>query len=162
MGVMYMVWRRHPFESMWKEMEDMRAELETMFQQTSQGGRFLLPAGGSDRMLPALRGEFRVDVREHDDEVIVAADLPGVEKENVSLQLINPRTLEISCERKGEKEEKSESYWVRERTYGSLQRMVVLPADVTETDAKASFKNGVLEVRFSKSKISPKSRIQIE
>jgi HSP20 family protein len=147
---------------MWKEMEDMRAELENMFQLTSPGGRFLLPAGGSDRMLPALRGEFRVDVREHDDEVIVAADLPGVEKENVSLQLINPRTLEISCERKGEKEEKSEGYWVRERTYGSLQRMVLLPADVTETDAKASFKNGVLEVRFSKSKISPKSRIQIE
>jgi HSP20 family protein len=159
---MYMAWRRYPFESMWKEMEDMRAELENMFQLTSSGGRFLLPAGGSDRMLPALRGEFRVDVREHDDEVIVAADLPGVEKENVSLQLLNPRTLEISCERKGEKEEKSEGYWVRERTYGSLQRIVVLPADVTETDAKASFKNGVLEVRFRKSKISPKSRIQIE
>ena len=147
---------------MWKEMEDMRAELETMFQQTSPGGRILLPAGGSDRRLPALRGEFRVDVREHDGEIIVAADLPGVEKENVSLQLLNPRTLEISCERKGEKEEKSEGYWVRERTYGSLQRIVVLPADVTEADAKASFKNGVLEVRFNKSKISPKSRIEIE
>jgi len=43
-----------------------------------------------------------------------------------------------------------------------MQRMVILPADVTEKDAKASFKNGVLEVRFNKSKISPKSRIEIE
>jgi HSP20 family protein len=128
-----------------------------MFLLTSTGGRFLPPAGGSDRMLPELRGEFRVDVWEHNAEVIVATDLPGVEKKNVSLQIINPRTLEISCERKGEKEEKSEGYWVRERTYGSLQRIVVLPVDVTETDAKASFKNGVLEIRFRKSKI-PQNR----
>jgi HSP20 family protein len=159
---MYMVWRRYPFDSMWSEMENMRAELENMFQMASSSGRFLPPGGVTDRMLPALRGEFRVDVREHDDEVIVVADLPGVEKEHVSLQLVNPRTLEISCERKGEKEEKSEGYYVRERMYGSMQRMVVLPADVRETDAKASFKNGVLEVRFTKSKISPKARIEIE
>jgi len=51
----------------------------------------------------ALRGEFRVDIREHDDEVIVVADLPGVEKENVSLQLINPGTLEIPGERERRK-----------------------------------------------------------
>ncbi len=107
-------------------------------------------------------GEFRVDVREHDDEVIVVADLPGVEKDDVSLQFLNPRILEISCERKGEKEEKSEGYYVRERIYGSMQRLVTLPADVTEKDAKASFKNGVLEVRLNKTKISPKSRIEIE
>jgi len=147
---------------MLSEMENMRAELENMFQMASSSGRLLPPGGVTDRMLPALRGEFRVDVREHDDEVIVVADLPGVEKENVSLNLVNQRTLEISCERKGEKEEKSEGYYVRERTYGSMQRMVVLPADVTEKDATASFKNGVLEVRFNKSKIPPKSRIEIE
>lgn len=161
-GVMYMAWRRYPFESMRSEMENMRTELENLFQLASLGGRFLPVAGGSDRMLPALRDEFRVDVREHDNEVIVAADLPGVEKENISLQLINPRTIEISCERKGEKEEKSQGFSVRERTYGSMRRLVVLPADVTEKDAKASFKNGVLEVRFNKSKISPKSQIEIE
>jgi HSP20 family protein len=157
-----MVWRRYPFGSMWSEMEHMRAELDEMFQLASAGGRFLPEAGGPDRSLPALWGEFHVDVREHDDEVIVAADLPGVEKENVSLQLKNPRLLEISCERKGENEEKSEGYYVRERTYGTMRRMVVLPADVTEKDAKASFKNGVLEVRFKKVKISPKTQIEIE
>ena len=75
-----MAWRRYPFDSMWSEMENMRTELENMFQLASSGGR-LLPAGGvTDRMLPALRNEFRIDVREHDDEVIVVADLPGVKK----------------------------------------------------------------------------------
>jgi HSP20 family protein len=94
--------------------------------------------------------------------MIVVADLRGVEKNDVSLQILNLRTLEISCERKGEKEEKSEGYYVRERVYGSMQRLVTLPADVTEKDAKASFKNGVLEVRLNKTKISLKSRIEIE
>jgi HSP20 family protein len=46
-----------------------------MFHAVSSGNR-LLPAGGmSDRMLPAIRGEFRVDVREHEEDVIVVADL---------------------------------------------------------------------------------------
>ena len=143
-------------------MEDMRAELENLFQQTYSGGKLLPPGGVGDRMLPAIRGEFRIDVREHDDEVIVVADLPGVEKDDVSLQLLSPRALEISCERKGAKEEKSEGYYMRERVYGSMRRIVAMPVDVTEDDSNASFKNGVLEARLKKTKILPKARIQIE
>jgi HSP20 family protein len=157
-----MMWRRYPYNSLWGEMEDMKAELDNMFQLGTYRGRFLPHGGVTDRMLPAIRGEFRVDIREHEDEVIVVADLPGVEKEDVSLQILNPRTLEISCERKGEKEEKSEGYFVRERVYGSMQRLITMPAEVTVKDAKASFKNGVLEVRLTKTKISPNSRIEIE
>jgi len=157
-----MVWRRYPFESMWREMDDMRREMENLFQQVQTGGR-LLPAGGvTDRMLPAIRGEFRVDVREDGDEVIVVADLPGIDKEDVSLQLANPRALEISCERKSEREEKDKDYYMREWVAGSMQRVVVLPAEVTEDGAKASFKNGVREVHLKKSMIAPKSRIEIE
>ncbi len=157
-----MALRRYPFESIWHEMEDMRADMENLFHQVQTSGR-LLPAGGvSDRMLPAIRGEFRVDVRDHEDEVIVVADLPGINKEDVSLQLINPRALEVSCERKGEKEETSEGYYMRERMYGSMSRIVTMPADVSEEDSKASFKNGVLEVHLKKMKAEPKSRIEIE
>jgi len=157
-----MVWRRYPFESMWRDMEDMRTELENLFQQTYSGGKLLPPGGVADRMLPALRGEFRVDVREHDDEVIVVADLPGVEKEDVSLQLAGPRALEISCQRKDEREETSEGYYMRERVSGSMHRIVTLPSEVTEDQSVASFRNGVLEVRLKKTKGSEKSRIRIE
>ncbi len=157
-----MAWRRYPFESIWHEMDQMRSDLENLFQQSYTGGKLLPPGGVADRMLPAIRGEFRVDVREHDDEVIIVADLPGVEKEDVSLQLVGPRALEIASERKDEKEEKSEGYYMRERVYGSLRRIVALPAEVSEDDSAASFKNGVLEVRLKKTKKLPKSRIQIE
>jgi len=101
----------------------------------------------SDRILPASRGEFRPDVREHDDYVIVVADLPGVDKELVSLQLINPRLLEIASTCDKDTEEKNEGCYFHERMYGSMSRMVALTADVTEDDAKGSFRNGILEVR---------------
>ncbi len=157
-----MSWRRYPIDSIWHEMDEMRAELDNMFRQMPAGGRFL-PAGGmGDRMLPAIRGEFRVDVREHDDEVIVVADLPGVEKQSVSLQLLNPRALEISCERTSEREEQDEGFFMRERMSGSMSRVVALPMSVSEENAKASFKNGVLEVTLKKTKGTPKSRIAIE
>jgi HSP20 family protein len=157
-----MVWRRYPFESMWREMEEMRAELDHLFHQTTTGNQLLLPGGIGDRMIPAIRGEFRIDVREHEDEVIVVADLPGVEKETVSVNLINPRALEISCERNKETEEKMEGYYVRERVSGSMRRIVALPTDVMENNSKASFRNGVLEVTLIKTKGSAKTRIKIE
>jgi HSP20 family protein len=114
-----------------------------------------------NRMLPAIRGEFRVDVREHDDEVIVVVDLPGVEKENVSAYLMDPVTLQVSCERKVEKEEESEGYYMKERSYGSMDRIIDLPAEVTEKGVSTSFKNGVLEVRLKKTE-EKKKKIAIE
>lgn len=152
--------RRYPFGWMIRDFEDLMAEMENRFW--GGGGRLLPPGGVADRMLPAIRGEFRVDVREHDDEVMIVADLPGVDKEDVSVSLVNPNTLEISCERKMDKEEKDEGYYVRERMYGSMSRLVMLPHDVTEKGATASFKNGVLEIRMKKSKEERGSRIKID
>jgi len=157
-----MVWRRYPTDSIWHEMDEMRAELDSLFRQMPEGNRLLSAGGMSDRMLPAIRGEFRVDVREHDDDVIIAADLPGVDKEAVSVQLVNPRALEISCERSNEREEKEKGFYMRERVSGSMRRIVALPADVTDKDARASFRNGVLEVTLKKTQDAKKSRIAIE
>jgi len=152
--------RRYPFWWTWRDFDELMTDMENRFWGPS--GR-LLPAGGiADRMLPALRGEFRVDVREHDDEIIVVADLPGVEKEDVTVTLVNPSTLEISSERKAEKEEKEEGYYMRERVSGSLCRTVALPHDVTDSGATASFKNGVLEVRLKKIEIRRGSSIKVD
>ena len=126
------------------------------------GVRVLPPGGLADRMLPAIRGEFRVDVRELEDEVIVVADLPGVEKEDVTVSLINPITLEISSEKKLESEEKEKDFFVRERFSGSMKRMVILPREVSEERVKASFKNGVLEIRLKKAAKERGTRISIE
>ncbi len=153
--------RRYPFGWMQEEFDDIMNDMENRMNEVF-GGKALPSPGFAGRMVPALRGEFRVDVREHGDEILVVADLPGVEKQDVSLHLVNPRTLELSWERKGEKQEKEEGWYLRERTYGSMSRVIALPGDVTGEGASASFKNGVLEVRLKKMAIDRGARIQIE
>ena len=161
-----MAWRRRyllgPF---WNEFDDFMQDMETQFNDMLEelATNKALPAKDMRaRMLPAIRGEFRVDAKEHDDEVIVAADLPGVEKEDVTLAVLDPRTLRIAFTRSAEKEEEEEGYFVRERTYGSMDRVVKLPADVAEDGAAATFKNGVLEVRLKKASSETGKKIPIE
>jgi HSP20 family protein len=138
----------------------MMIEMENRFWGPS--GRLLPPGGISDRMMPAIRGEFRIDIRDHNDEISVVADLPGVEKGDVSTSLVNPGMLEIRSERKAEKEETEEGYYIRERMSGTMSRIVSLPHDVTDAGASATFKNGVLEIRLKKSTTERGSPINVE
>jgi HSP20 family protein len=61
--------------------------------------------GCSDRMLPVIRGDFRVDGSEHDDDVIIIGDLPVMEEDTISPQIPNPGTLEIRVNAKVRKRE---------------------------------------------------------
>ena len=146
-------WADQDFDDLWNEL----------WRRSHGFGGPLLTAGGeSERMLPARLGEFRVDVNEHDDEVIVVADLPGIEKTDVNLCLMDPKSLQISTERKDVTEEEKKGYYFRERVYGSMTRVIPLPADVTEKDADAQFTNGVLEVRLKKLKEQKGGKIEIK
>ena len=117
----------------------------------------------SPKLLPAQPARLGVDVVQREDEVVVTADLaPGVTKKDVTLDLISPQSLEISWERKEEKKEEKEGYYLRERKFGSMTRIVPLPVPVTEDDAKATVKNGVLEITLKKSAKEAKGKIPIE
>ncbi len=114
-------------------------------------------------MLPAQRADFRVDVTDHDDEVIVTIDLiPGLSKKDIALFLVNPHTLEISCELKEEEKEEKEGFYLRERSSGSLTRFIPIPRAVTENGSTASFRSGILEVHLKKSGKEEKGRIAID
>jgi HSP20 family protein len=148
------VWTDHDFD-------DLRNELMNRFDRLMTSP--LLPTGNfAERIVPTLLGELRVDVAEQENEVIIVADLPGVEKENVEISLVNPRTLEIRCERKHEKEEKEEGYYLRERRSGVISRVIPLPGEVTDQGATATFRNGVLEVHFKKITIERGKKIKID
>ena len=161
-----MVWRRYrPNSAVWNEFNELMQEMETQISSLMEEIETtpLLPAKElRGRLIPALRGDLRVDVRDHDDEVVVVADLPGVEKDDVSIQLMDPKTLQISCERRADEEERVEGYYMKERRFGSMDRLIHLPAEVTESGGSASFKNGVLEVRLKKSAEERKKQIPIE
>jgi HSP20 family protein len=90
-----------------------------------------------------------VDLYEENDDIVVKAELPGIDKNNIEVNLTD-HTLTIKGEKQKEEEVKKENYYRSERSYGSLVRTLDLPKDVHSDKVKASFKNGILEVSLSK------------
>lgn len=87
-----------------------------------------------------------LDVFEKDNRLIARADLPGLKKEDVTVEVADGY-LTISGERTHEAEEKKENFYRCEREYGSFYRTIPLPEDVKFEEVTATFENGVLEVR---------------
>ena len=90
-----------------------------------------------------------MDVRETDKDIVVEAELPGIDEKDVSLSL-QDGVLTIRGEKKHEHEEEKENYRMMERRYGSFQRSVRLPDTMDEDKVEASFNNGVLKVSLPK------------
>jgi HSP20 family protein len=88
---------------------------------------------------------------------MVRADLPGLTKEDVKVELTE-NLLMISGERKEEKEEKREGFYRSERSYGSFYREVPLPEGAMTEKAAATFRNGVLEITIPAAKLEPSTR----
>jgi HSP20 family protein len=86
-----------------------------------------------------------IDVFERGDSLIIRADLPGLTKEDVDLE-VTDEAITLKGERKKEIEEKKEGLYRVERVYGSFCRVIPLPEGVKPETIKATFKNGVLEV----------------
>jgi HSP20 family protein len=142
------------YRSLFDDLEDMRNYMESLSRQMYETNPVaLLPATGDAamKMLPAARTALRVDVTEQDDEVVITADMiPGVSKKDISLTLINPQALEISCERKEEKEVEDEGCTLCGRCLGSMMRIVPLPKPVTDEGSSSTFRNGILVVHLKK------------
>ena len=91
-----------------------------------------------------------VDVFEDNDDVVVKAELPGMSRDEIEVNVVNS-TLTIKGEKKRKEEVKEDNFYRSERSYGMVSRSVVLPVEVKSEDAKATFNDGVLEVRLPKS-----------
>jgi HSP20 family protein len=102
-----------------------------------------------------------VDMFDKKDEIVVKAEIPGVEKENISISL-SDNTITIKGEMKKEEEVKEEDYYYSERSYGSFSRSLNLPAKVQAEKIKASFKNGILEIHLPKAEESKPKEVKIE
>ena len=98
-----------------------------------------------DRQLPS------VDIVDGDKEVLVRAELPGVDKKDLDVSIVD-RTLTIKASTRKEEKEEGESYFRQEIRTGSFSRSVLLPADVNAQKAQASFKGGMLELRLPKAR----------
>lgn len=121
---------------------------------------FFRPAGAMGT--PALidEGALALDVSENDQEVIVRASLPGFSKEDVEVE-VHDGVLSIKATREEEHEEKNERFYRKERRSGSVSRRIALPGAVDDSKASATLRDGVLEVRVSRSSEALPKRLNI-
>jgi len=114
----------------------------------------LSPWASAERFSP------EVDIFERDGKLVVRADLPGLTKDDVKVDITEDAIL-LEGERKFEHEEREEGVYRSERAYGRFRRQIPLPEGANTDTANATFKNGVLEVTMDAPQPS-KSRRRIE
>ena len=100
-----------------------------------------------------------VDVKETDNSFVLTADIPGITKKDIKVNLANGK-LSISGERSYETDQKNDNYHYRERRFGTFDRSFNLPETVDEENISASFKNGILSIQLPKHEVEiPKDRL---
>jgi HSP20 family protein len=148
-------WR--PFMDLTRWERDMDRMMEDFFGRRM---RPWWPERWSRREVMELEAPA-VDLFEDKNDIVIKAELPGMEKENVEVKLTD-HMLTIKGEKKKEQEIKEENYYRSERSYGSFIRTLELPADVHADKVKASFKNGVLEVRLPKTEEAKTKEVKVK
>jgi HSP20 family protein len=140
-------------------------------QQGGQGRHYLSPMAQMDRLFDEMfkrpffslwsprigGGEMEmeqlylpVDIFEDGESVVVKAEIPGIRKEDINVEL-TPDSITISGQKGAEQKTQQKDFYRLERSYGSFTRTCQLPAETLTDKARAVFKDGVLEVRIPKS-----------
>lgn len=119
----------------------MRREIDRLFDQANTNGW----TGIADRNIAGLR----MDVAETDKDIVVSAELPGVDIKDVDVSL-DGGALTIKGEKRSERDEKRSNFHLVERSFGSFERRISVPDSCDPAQVKAEFSNGVLTVTVPK------------
>jgi HSP20 family protein len=142
----------------------LKSEIDRMFDDFSRDWR--APFGALSRDLGRGLGLAEVqapavDISETADGFELSAELPGMDEKNVELKLVGGRLI-IRGEKKDEREEKTGETYLRERRFGSFERLFTLPEDVDAGRIEARFKNGILKVSLPRKPEAKRSEKKIE
>jgi len=140
-------------------------EIERMFENFSTQG-WLRPFHWdmpvlSDVSMPLDRKIPNVDIVDRDEEVVVKAEMPGVDKKDLDIS-ISDNYLTIKGSSSHEEKEDRDDYYHCEISKGAYMRTVSLPAEVNEEKIKATFKDGMLEIKMPKLKKTKKQSIKVD
>jgi len=125
-------------------MRRFSEEMDRLFGDISFGGGL---ASGFGRLanLEDSMWSPQIETFERDGKLIIRADLPGLTKDDVDVNITDD-AIAIRGERRQEREENEEGYYRSERSYGSFYRQIPLPSGIKSEEANATFRDGVLEI----------------
>jgi HSP20 family protein len=136
-----------------REVDTLQGEVNRIFD-TFFGGRDTDGGSYARRWVPAM------DLVETDEHLVLKADLPGLSKDDVNID-IKEGVLTVSGERRSEREDKGEGYYRVERAFGGFSRSLSLPEGIDAERVTADFADGVLEVRIPKPEERKPHRVAI-
>ena len=142
-------------------MPPLEAEMENLF------GRLMAPAG----RMPGWPSRFGLQETEMPDpvvdifleggDIVVKAEVPGMKRDDLEVRLDHGR-LVIRGEKHKEEKTERKNYFRMERSYGAFSRFIDLPCEVRQEKVKATFKDGVLEIRLPKTDEAKKREVKIK
>jgi len=137
----------------------LRQEVDRLFDEFFRGW----PKPWTGGLLPQEEGAFApvVDLKETEKEFVLTAEVPGMQKDQLDVNIME-ESVTIRGERQEEKETKEQSYYYKESSYGSFQRVVPLPARILADKAKAKLKDGVLTLNLPKAEPSKSKAVKIK
>jgi HSP20 family protein len=120
----------------------MQRDMDRIFSRMGTG-----EARGGDTA--AVAWMPKIDVKAKGDDIVVRAELPGIDPVDVEIE-VTDGVLTVKGERKAEEEREGEGWLIRESSYGSFERSMVLPEGVTAEEIRAEYKDGILELHVPK------------
>lgn len=136
----------------------LQRDVDRLFDEIS-GDFGILPLRQMEE--PLVRFMPQIDIKETQRDIRITAELPGVEKKDIEVTL-EGETLRLRGEKKTELEEKTKQSYRLERSYGSFERVVPLPAPVDARKADAHIKKGVLSITLPKTEATQSHEHRIE
>lgn len=138
-------------EGSWMLPLDSRHEMGQLLNHWLDG----FPAAG------LLEDPVRIDVRETSDEVVVRAEVPGIDPKDLDIQLVGD-LLTIAGEKKDERAQDERGYLYSERRYGAFRRTLRLAMPLDADKVRAEHRNGVVTITLTKSESSRPRRIEVK
>jgi HSP20 family protein len=137
-----------------RELDSLQSDMNRIFDGFFGRDSGTRGANALQRWIPAM------DLVETDDDLVLRADLPGLDRDDVGIE-VKDNVLTVSGERRAEHEDRNEGFHRVERSFGRFSRSLGLPQGVSADNVRASFDRGVLEVRVPKPEERKPTRIEI-
>ena len=153
-----------PTEEDYQNLTELREKLVRMKRDMDKFMKEIMVTAvvPGEAIVSTLVPDVKVDVTETNKEIIVKADLPGMDKNKTNVVLDDGKVLKISGERKAEKEEVSSGVIRQERMQGKFERVLELPAECINSGIRASYINGVLDIILQKKEETKPQEVKID